>query len=62
MYSIQSFRANGERVEAVNESVGFYGLFCDGRLVDLFTTWEAVSLAIQIIRADEETIEFEIAA
>jgi hypothetical protein len=68
MYSLISFQANGERIEAVNQVPAFYGLVRNGKVLDLFTSLEALHLAksaleaIECAEASTGLIEFNEAA
>jgi hypothetical protein len=55
MYSLISFKANGERIESVNEVSAFYALVRNGMLVEYFTTLEALHIAVESLKAIEAT-------
>ena len=67
MYTMISFKANGERIESVNERPAFYGLVYDGVvIVEYFGTIEALKYAVERLTVDAisnaDTVSFRIAA
>jgi hypothetical protein len=65
MYSMISFKADGSRVESVNEVASFFGLVLDGVvIIDYFGTVEALRVAVDRLNAqvvcEVDTVEIEL--
>ena len=68
MYGMKSYRANGERIQSVNEVPAFYALTVHGQVLEYFTTLEALHFAceslkiIELVESNTTEVEFKIAA
>jgi hypothetical protein len=60
-YTLQSFQANGERLEHLGQKAAFFALLVNGIVFDYFGTLEALQLAkASLERAELEDLTREV--